>query len=333
MNPRNNIVNPALAEAIFKATKEAGFDDCGIISIEDMEGYMLHTQERINHVPQSQDLYNRAIQSTRSIRKQYPWAKSIVICLTELGKYKYPESLQGIHAKGFFISRDSDKSGPEYKTKQKIGHWFDEQGIQWAGALKPGQSHIWGVRHAALIAGLGIIRKNNFFYNENGSFLELDSYLIDQECRLYHEKKAPPCPEKCNACQKHCPTAALSAPYTLNPNHCVGACTTFGKGEVPEGIEEHQFGTWLVGCDACQDACPFNRKHDWSQGIEFPGLNDIVELLKPENLLKASDKELVEICMLTQEHILPEDANTLRVNAERVLRTMQTEKSEKTYTK
>lgn len=104
-----------------------------------------------------------------------------------------------------------------------------------------------------MMAGLGIIRKNNFLYSEKGSYLELDGYVIDKECRLYQQKNIRPCTESCKICQTACPTKALMAPYTMNPLNCISYCTTFGHGIIPEDMEEWQFDQWLVGCDACQD--------------------------------------------------------------------------------
>lgn len=226
-----------------------------------------------------------------------------------------------MYAKSFFLSRDSDKEGPEYRQKLKLVQWLDEHHIRWTGGMKDGGASLWGLRHAAMIAGLGVIRRNNFLYNENGSWLELDGFLIDRHCRLYQKKALPPCPPNCRRCQTGCPTGALCAPYTLNPNRCVSFITTFGQGAMPPGIREEQLGDWMVGCDACQDACPFNRKKDWSVGERYPNLDALLGLLQPENILAASEKELAErVCPLTSDHIPPESAITLKVNAQRALR-------------
>lgn len=77
----------------------------------------------------------------------------------------------------------------------------------------------------------------------------------------------------------------------------------------------------MTGCDVCQDVCPFNRKHDWSEGEDFPGLNELVSLMQPENILAAPEEVLAEqICPRTAGHILPGDASVLKINAKRVLR-------------
>ena len=251
---------------------------------------------------------------------QFPWAESIVICISWLGKYRFPEKLRGMYSKDFFLSRDSNKKASEYRQKLKIGQWFDDNHIRWTGSMKDYRMSIWGLRHAALIAGLGVIRQNNFFYNEKGSWLELDGFLIDRRCRLYKKREVPSCPPNCHNCQKNCPTGALCAPYTLNPGFCVSYVTTFGKGIVPSGIQEEQLGTWIVGCDACQDACPFNRTHDWSDGESYPDLDALIDLLRLENILSASDAELAErVCPLTKDHISPENASTLKISAKRAL--------------
>ena len=323
----SHIENEELSLRIYQACIDAGFDDCGIISIEDMDTYIANTRKRIEAVPVSAGFYKNAISGTEEIRARFPWAKSIVICLSQTTKYKYPKELQGLYAKSFFISRDSVKNGPEHLQKHKLGRWFDENQIEWTGAIKENGSGIWGLRHAAQAAGIGIIRRNNFLYNEDGSWIELDSFLIGEHCRLYQERKFTPCPTGCTICQKACPTSALHAPYTLNPFHCVSFINTFGRGIVPEGLQGEQLGTWIVGCDACQDACPFNRRHDWSQGEDYPGLGALVEIMQPENILSASSEQLENICLRSSDHLQPKDSEVLKTNAERVLHNRNIQKS------
>ena len=224
-----------------------------------------------------------------------------------------------MYAKGYYVSPDSYPDAPGHLRKMTLGKWFDEQNIQWTGSTQPGGG-IWGLRHAAQMAGIGIIRRNNFLYSEKGSWVEMDSFLIGEHCRLYQKKDLKPCPENCTICQNACPTGALCEAYTLNPDHCVSAINTFGKGIVPNGLHEEQLGSWMVGCDACQNACPFNRKHDWSQGEDYPGLDALVEVMQPENIHSASNEQLENICLRSSNHLQAKDTEVLKTNAERVLR-------------
>ena len=84
------------------------------------------------------------------------------------------------------------------------------------------------LRWAALKAGLGIIRKNNFFYSDSGSWVYLEAWLIDQELTLKENTNLKNCPPNCNLCIKACRTNSLSEPYMMNRSTCI-SCLTTGK--------------------------------------------------------------------------------------------------------
>lgn len=65
------------------------------------------------------------------------------------------------------------------------------------------------------------------------------------------------CPSGCTRCVDVCPTGALEAPYRINASTCISYLTIEHKGMIdPELMEK--MGTWIFGCDLCQDVCPFN---------------------------------------------------------------------------
>lgn len=300
-----------LAQFIYRAALNAGFDNCGIIPLDDMESFAARIKERMDAAPNSRPFYEGILMNA-DIRERFPWAKSFVICTTRYGKYRYPKQLQGRYAKSFFLSSENTPT-KTHEQKQTLSQWFDEKHIRWDSGS------VYGLRHAAFQAGLGMIRKNNFFYDEKGSWLNLEGYLIDRECRLYQKHQLRPCSPNCNLCVKNCPTGSLSAPYVMEPSLCISYCTTFGRGIVPESVSEAAFGEWVIGCDRCQDVCPFNR-HDWDTGEEFPGLKKLLPLLEPEMLMAATDEELIEqIVPKTANHIQPKEVDTLRRNALRLL--------------
>jgi epoxyqueuosine reductase len=70
---------------------------------------------------------------------------------------------------------------------------------------------------------------------------------------------------------------------------CVSFITTFGGHDFTENPVSKRCGSWIYGCDACQDACSFNRGK-WTEDDEFPGVSGISPYLTAENILKMDDE-------------------------------------------
>ena len=312
------MTNDTLATQIYEQALACGFDNCGIIPLEDMDGFRPLYRQRIRRVPSSAFVY-KAVGDLSGIKKRFPWAKAVVICTVWLGKYRFPQALQGLYAKAFLLSPTNRPCEEAQEQRRQFEAWFPVHGIHCEGGSQFGALSIGPLRYAARMAGLGILRKNNFLYTEKGSYVELVGYVIDQPCTLYHTPDLKPCGEKCDLCQRHCPSHALCAPYTMSPLKCVSFLTTFGKGKRPLTLKDRDFGQWVCGCDSCQDACPHNRRHDWTQGEDYPGLEELAPALLPEQLLQCSDAFLRErVLPMTAHHV--DDINTLRHSAERSLR-------------
>lgn len=303
-----------LSKEIYNHAMQCGFDNCGIISIDALNGFEALLEKRISNVPQSKIFYEN-IDSLGDVKERFPWAKSIVILIFNYGKYRFPKELQGRYAKAFFLSPGKDCT--DGSVSEQFEQWFAEHGIRAEGGEHVG---IGPLRYIAAKAGLGIIRKNNFFYTENGSYHNLTGYVIDKECELIQNTNVVPCGEKCDLCQRACKTKALQSPYTMNPLKCVSYWTTFGNSDIPPGLSPEMFEEWICGCDNCQDACPHNRRHDWNAGKNFPNLEEIAPAILPHNFEHLSDDFLVEqIIPRTADHLQASDVQALRKNAGRAL--------------
>ena len=300
-----------LAEQIKNMSIECGYDSCGIISIEKTTDFHNRLHERIKKVPVSGVMYKAL--GLDNTKRKFPWAKSIIICTFDQGRYRFPQELQGKFSKTYLIVSECDMNPEIIQKRRAFEKWFSDNGIRYAGGSEFGHASIGPLRYFAEIAGLGIARKNNFLYSEQGSFISLIGYVIDQECELIHRLDLKPCSEHCDLCKRACPTNALSEPFTVNPFKCVSFISTFGKGIVPPGLKKAQMDEWVMGCDACQDACPYNKKHDWTKGEDIPSLRNISTKILPDNLISASDDFLKkEVVPRSDNHIKESEIDTIR---------------------
>lgn len=304
----------SIEKRIHQTALMCGFENCGIIPLDALDGFQERYQERICKVPSSAAFYQKQ-KSLAGTRERFPWAKSVVVCTYWYGKYRFPQNLQGRYAKAYFLSPEEGRR--DGYDREQFEKWMSDQGIRFEG----GRFSVVPLRYAAMKAGLGIIRKNNFFYTEKGSYYNLMGYVIDQDCELIHHTELKSCSESCNLCQKACRTKALSEPYTMDPLKCVSYCTTFGKGTLPASLENEMLEEWLCGCDNCQDACPYNRRHNWEDGGKFSDLEEIAPYLAPERIPELSDDYLAEhVIPKTSDHMETSDIPVLRENARRALR-------------
>jgi epoxyqueuosine reductase len=137
--------------------------------------------------------------------------------------------------------------------------WFTEEASPGsAGRLFVDTSPVLE-RLYARRAGLGWIGKNALLLSEAlGSYLFLGGIATDRDL-------APDCPVPdgcgdCTLCMKSCPTGALVSPRVIDAGRCI-ACWTIERSRepVPEPLRAG-FGDRIFGCDACQEACPYNRE-------------------------------------------------------------------------
>jgi epoxyqueuosine reductase len=249
-----------------------------------MDEYAVKFNERIEKIPKSK-LFYQTQQRLANSKEIYPWAKSVVVLAVPYGKYKVPDVLNGLIAKAYLFDTRVDENTKQYRNNRTLGKYMLQLGLRVETHQKFG---VVGMRWAALQAGVGIIRKNNFLYTESGSWVHLEAWLTDREMELMETNNVVQCPKSCNRCIASCPTKSLSAPYTMSPTECISFLTTFGGRNLSQEPLSKCFENCIYGCDICQDACPMN-KGKWKSEEEFPGLAELVTSLMPENILNMEE--------------------------------------------
>ncbi|MBI1293083.1 tRNA epoxyqueuosine(34) reductase QueG [bacterium] len=107
-------------------------------------------------------------------------------------------------------------------------------------------------------AGLGFIGKNTMLIHpQEGSFHFLAVLLTTAELAPGPGRREVRGCGDCRRCIDACPTGAITEPWRLDSRRCISYLTIEKKGALTDE-ESAMLNGWLVGCDICQDVCPYN---------------------------------------------------------------------------
>jgi len=185
-----------------------------------------------------------------------PDAKSLIVVVEPYFREAFPPSMVGRFGRAY---QDDDRIVRDGFTSRMAAFlkYLNDNEIRTAVPFH--MPH----RLSAARAGLGNFGKNNFFYSNKlarkSSWVVPVPIIVDQEFPPDQPTTEVGCPEWCrNACIAACPTRALSAPRKIDPRKCISFLTYFCEDIPPLKMRE-QMGTWVYGCDRCQDVCPRNQ--------------------------------------------------------------------------
>jgi epoxyqueuosine reductase len=149
---------------------------------------------------------------------------------------------------------------------------LDQQMVRIAEQI--GQRFQWKVytdsapileRSIAQASGLGWIGKNSCLITPGeGSFQFLAEVYSDLEPDQWPglQTQQPDVRDRCGSCQRclqACPTGCILADRSIDSRRCISYLTIEHKG-LPERELRPKMGSWIFGCDICQQVCPWNQR-------------------------------------------------------------------------
>jgi epoxyqueuosine reductase len=142
-------------------------------------------------------------------------------------------------------------------------------------------------------AGLGWIGKHSLLIHpQMGSFLFIGELVLNLEL-AYDEPFGNSLCGSCTRCMDSCPTGAIIAPSLLDANKCISYLTIETKIDIPEALTS-SLSKRLVGCDICQQVCPWNSKAKQNEVPEFSPKSELLEMTAQDwqNLEKSTFNRL-----------------------------------------
>jgi len=132
-------------------------------------------------------------------------------------------------------------------------------------------------RSFACASGMGFIGKNNMLIMpEYGSYVFLVEILTTAFLSLSDSEPTENQCGSCSRCIDACPTGALDGPFSMDASRCLSYLTIEHRGEVSHETGK-KMGDCFFGCDACQEACPFNGDKS-SRDVCLPSTDDMLRM-------------------------------------------------------
>jgi epoxyqueuosine reductase len=266
---------------------ELGFIDAGFTSVEPLDYYIKEIESRPEMY---QWTMNESFNPLRGATptERYPWAKSMLVLLTTYFDKAFPPELTGTIGRCYLVD-ERKEPGEGNKRTRAYFDFLKQEGIQFR---TDGETP---ARMSAARAGVATYGKNCFIYARKGvlesSWITSMPILLDVDIEPDEPSIELGCPSWCkNACIAACPTGALYGPKKMNPLKCIAYNSYYSEGMTPMELRE-PMGTWVYGCDRCQEVCPRNQ----------PWLNQ--DLPKNQPLMdRARDLDLRTFLTMDQNH-------------------------------
>lgn len=291
----------SLTEDIKDFALDLGYSRVGITTADPFPGYITELTGR-------QDMYdfyvNRPTQPLKGADPTsiMPSARSLIMTVYDYARESFPEKLVGkigrIYQARCYVAPRHRINGAR---PQLMREFLERNGCQ----VKVDPELRIPERMAACRAGIVTYGKNGFTFAEGiGSFIMINAFIVDIELEYDEPNYEVKCPPECTICIDACPTGALYEPMKIDPRRCIGFnhwSTQDKKDGSPGRVGSYilpeireKMGTWIHGCDICQEVCPRNQQRLKAKLPQNEFLTRIAEDFELSKLLNLTDEFFVK---------------------------------------
>jgi epoxyqueuosine reductase len=162
----------------------------------------------------------------------------------------------------------SDYHGTLRRRLEAVAAELRDQGVG-SGEVAYVDDRPLAERAFAVRAGVGWSGKNAnlLTHHRAGSYVFLGALLLSDELPA-DEPLRTSC-GSCRRCLDGCPTGAIVAPHVIDARTCISYLTIEHPGELDAG-SARAIGSWIFGCDVCQEVCPVNAEADDEGPLRVP---------------------------------------------------------------
>jgi epoxyqueuosine reductase len=259
----------ALREELRAEAIARGWSALGVTGVEPFEEARRHGLESLaaGHMDGMPWMTAERVTASTELGARYPWARSIVALAWPYRPVQPPARPEPDHPRGriaaYAMLSDGD-DGAVVDYHDLLARRCDDL-VGWlrarAGDVRAKRfvDHGWAMdRAVAERAGIGFTGKHASLLTSTAG-----SYVLLAEIALSLPLPADAPSKKacgtCAACIPACPTGAIVAPGVIDARRCISYLTIEHRGAIPLELRP-LMGTWVFGCDLCQEACPINHR-------------------------------------------------------------------------